>query len=292
MEILSQNTDAFCIFDVDDVTSPVVFASPHSGRRYAPEFLKMSVLDAKAIRSSEDAYVDQLIDFVPQLGCPLLVAKAPRAYVDLNRAPYELDPALIENVRMRSQNPRVASGLGVIPRVVANAREIYRGKISRPEADRRIQTVWKPYHEALKKLLDRAKARFGYALLVDVHSMPHEAVAYLSKPHAGAQIVLGDRFGASADAEISDVFEFALRQEEFIVNRNTPFAGAFIAQEYGQPILGYHALQLEIDRSLYLKANGIVLRDDVEAFKQRLRSVFAEVVEHFGPTRVHHLAAE
>ena len=152
--------------------SPVVIASPHSGSNYPKTFVSQSILDAKRLRSSEDAFVDLLFAAAPRLGMPLLAAKMPRAYVDLNRSSEELDPALIEGARRRGQNPRVASGLGVIPRVVSNGRAIYSGKITMQEARMRIDDYWFPYHTALQRLLDAAHTRFGEAILIDCHSMP------------------------------------------------------------------------------------------------------------------------
>lgn len=178
-------------------TTSVVFASPHSGRNYPLSFLRKSVLDEQTIRSSEDAFVDLLFEAVPGMGSPLLTALAPRAFIDVNRSADELDPALIEGVRKIAHNPRVASGLGVIPRVVANGRAIYRGKLSRNEADARLSLYWAPYHAALERLLSESLAAFGEAVLIDCHSMPHEAIESLSHPAGRPDIVLGDRFGAA-----------------------------------------------------------------------------------------------
>ena len=160
----------------EERTTSVVFASPHSGRDYPVAFIRKSVLDEQQIRSSEDVFVDQLFRSAPEFGAPLLTALAPRSYVDLNRAPEELDQALIEGVRRISHNPRVASGLGVIPRVVANGRAIYRGKMTLDEAHHRISHYWRPYHDMLQTLLDESQNKFGEAILIDCHSMPHEAL--------------------------------------------------------------------------------------------------------------------
>ena len=190
--------------------TPVIFASPHSGRDYPAAFLDQTLLDARLIRSSEDAFVDQLFDAAPLYGAPLLVAQVPRAYLDLNRAPDELDPALIDGIARPPHNPRVSSGLGVIPRVVANGRPIYRGKLSLAEARHRIATVWHPYHNALRQLIDENQAQFGQAILIDCHSMPHEAIEAHARPgHVRPDVVLGDRFGAAAGREVIDCIESA-----------------------------------------------------------------------------------
>ena len=271
--------------------SCVLFASPHSGRDYSWSFLRSSVLDEHVIRSSEDAFVDLLFDAAPTFGASFIRAGAPRAYVDLNRACDELDPALIEGLRRQGHNPRVASGLGVIPRVVANGRAIYRGKISRAEAEKRIEDIWRPYHGMLQKLLDQAHQRHGQAVLLDCHSMPHEAMdGVVRTGMRRPDVVLGDRFGASASGEVVDRVEAAFASAGFVVTRNTPFAGAYITQAYGRPARGQHAVQVEIDRSLYMNETLIRPNGDFDEVRAALRKVVAEVAQ-IGQGRVP-LAAE
>jgi N-formylglutamate amidohydrolase len=271
--------------------SCVVFASPHSGRDYTWSFLRRSVLNEHAIRSSEDAFVDQLFECAPQFGAAFLKAGAPRAFVDLNRARDELDPALIESVRRIGHNPRIASGLGVIPRVVANGRAIYRGKMTLHEAEERIRDYWEPYHAKLQTLLDTAHARHGQTVLIDCHSMPHEAMDGVAR--AGMKrpdVVLGDRFGAAASGEVVDRIEAAFASAGFIVTRNAPFAGAYITQAYGKPSKGQHAVQVEIDRSLYMNEKLIRPNGDFETVRTALRGVIEEVAQ-IGQGRIP-LAAE
>jgi len=259
-------------------TTSVVFASPHSGREYSKAFLGMAVLNEHEIRSSEDAYVDDLFEAAPKYGAPLLTARAPRAFLDLNRAPEELDQAVIEGVRRVSQNPRVVSGLGVIPRVVANGRAIYRGKISLDEAHRRITYYWRPYHDMLQTLLDEAQNDFGEAILVDCHSMPHEALENVGPPGAARpEIVLGDRFGASASGDIVERLEAAFASAGLRVARNMPFAGAHIVQNYGRPTRGQHAVQVEIDRALYMNELTLQPNADFAAFKDLITTIIADV---------------
>jgi len=273
-------------------SSAIVVASPHSGRTYTPAFLGASVLDAKGIRSSEDAFVDLLLDRVPSLGAPLITADAPRAYVDLNRSQDELDPSVIEDIPRSALNPRVSSGLGVIPRVVSNGRAIYRGKISRHEALARIETIWRPYHRQLQSLLDESRAQFGRAILIDVHSMPHEAIDSVHHTqHLPPEIVLGDRFGASCNGRITDAAEAAFRRAGFRVARNAPFAGAFIAQHYGRPSYNQHVLQIEIDRSLYMHEQLVQPNADFHTFKARFEGVLADIVA-IGSMGIRSLAAE
>ncbi|WP_299562133.1 N-formylglutamate amidohydrolase [uncultured Sulfitobacter sp.] len=281
-------------FDVSLPQRPaacVVFASPHSGRDYMWSFMRQTVLNEHAIRSSEDAFVDKLFECAPEYGAAFIKAGAPRAFVDLNRSADELDPALIEGVRRVGHNPRIASGLGVIPRVVANGRAIYRGKMTRHEAQKRIDRYWTPYHRRLQELLSKAHDRHGQAVLVDCHSMPHEAMdgvvrAGLRRP----DIVLGDRYGAAASGDVVDRIEAAFAEAGFIVTRNAPFAGAYITQAYGKPAQGQHAVQVEIDRSLYMNEKLIRPNGDFETVRAALRRVVSQIAQ-IGQGRVP-LAAE
>ncbi|MFP7674175.1 N-formylglutamate amidohydrolase [Marivita sp. S0852] len=269
---------AYHLVQPENHTSRVVFASPHSGRDYCWSFLRHTALDEVTIRSSEDAFVDRLFDCAPQFGAPFIKAGAPRAFIDLNRSAEELDPALIEGVRRQTHNPRVSSGLGVVPRVVANGRAIYHGKLPRAEADQRIEQYWRPYHEQLRALINTAHARFGEAILVDCHSMPHEALDGVAKSVARRpQIVLGDRFGASASQTVVDQIEAAFVDAGLVVARNTPFAGAYITQAYGRPSRGQHAVQIEIDRSIYMDERGVRPNANFHNFRKLLRSVIAEI---------------
>ncbi len=263
-------------------TTGAVFASPHSGKDYPWAFLRASVLDERSIRSSEDAFVDELFGAAPTHGAPLIAARAPRAYIDLNRSADELDPALIRGVATVTHNPRVSSGLGVIPRVVAGGRAIYRGKISLEEARGRIAEVWRPYHRALQREIDEARAGFGLALLIDCHSMPHEAIDAAGSRKGGRklpEVVLGDRFGAACGAEMMDLVESAFSRAGFRVARNAPFAGAYVAQSYGRPARGQHAIQVEIDRSLYMNEETIEPGPRFEEIRARLSEVIAEIAE-------------
>ena len=267
-------------------STSVVFASPHSGRQYPPEFLARTILDERAIRTSEDAFVDQLLDCVPALGAPLIAARAPRAFIDLNRAPDELDPALVEGVRPIAHNPRVSSGLGIIPRVVSGGRAIYRGKLTQSEAEARIATWWRPYHARLQRLLDETRDEFGEAVLVDFHSMPHEAIDSLASSGARRpDIVIGDRFGATAHPVVVERIEEAFERAGLRVMRNAPFAGAFIAQTYGRPSRRQHAVQIEVDRSLYMNEQEIRPNANFAGFKQLLAQVLSDIC-HAGRGRL------
>lgn len=283
---------AFTLTHPERRTTSVVFASPHSGCDYPWSFVRRTALNEHSVRSSEDAFVDQLFAPAPRFGAPFLTAGAPRAFVDLNRSVEELDPALIEGVRKSGHNPRVASGLGVIPRVVANGQAIYSGKIPMEEAQRRIDTYWHPYHKTLKTLLDDAFAAFGRSVLIDCHSMPHEAMdSVVRGGNRRPDVVLGDRFGAAASEDVVDRVEAAFVRAGLTVARNTPFAGAFITQHYGRPADARHAVQIEIDRALYMNERQIRPNDNFDAFRTLLEGVIAEIAE-IGRADMRPLAAE
>ncbi len=272
-------------------STSVVFASPHSGRNYPWSFLRKSVLDAHVIRSSEDAFVDLLFADAPDFGAPLLCAQIPRAFVDLNRDSDELDPALIEGVRRTAHNPRVASGLGVIPRVVSNGRAIYRGKISKLDAEMRLRNHWQPYHDVLENLLAQSQTLFGEAILVDCHSMPHEAIESASRlGQPKAEIVLGDQFGGAAGGDVMDAIEAAFVSAGLKVARNAPFAGAFITQHYGKPARRQHVVQIEIDRSLYMNEQRIRPNKNFQSFQKMICSI-AQDISQIGSVKIP-LAAE
>ena len=269
---------AYHVHQPMDRNTCVVFASPHSGRVYPNSFMRQTVLDKHAIRSSEDAFVDTLFSSAPEHGAPLVTAGMPRAYVDVNRSEDELDPALIQGVRRSGHNPRVASGLGVVPRVVSNGKAIYSGKITRAEAQRRIDSFWRPYHAALRAELDHAKEMFGQAILLDSHSMPHEAMDSVAQTGAPRpDVVLGDRFGAAASDLIVGLVEDAFHAAGLTVTRNTPFAGAYVTQHYGRPSSGVHAIQIEIDRSLYMDERQIRPHHGFEPFCKLIDGIVADI---------------
>ncbi|WP_439562203.1 N-formylglutamate amidohydrolase [Roseinatronobacter sp.] len=272
--------NAFSFFPANMATSAVVFASPHSGRNYAPAFLTASVLDELALRSSEDAYVDLFLQNAPESGAPVLLGGVPRAYVDYNRAATELDPALIADLPKTTLNPRIMSGLGVIPRVVAGARAIYAGKIPRAEAEFRLNRFWHPYHARLTALMDEHRRRFGRAILLDMHSMPRDATNHDRRFAAKRpDIVLGDRFGAACAPDISDQVASIFTSAGFRVARNAPFAGAYIAQRYGTPSTGQHVVQIEIDRGLYLDETTVAPSRDFDAFARIMGQIIPKLSE-------------
>ncbi|MFO1162699.1 MAG: N-formylglutamate amidohydrolase [Reyranellaceae bacterium] len=237
-------------------TAPVVVASPHSGSTYSASFLAQAAVPLAALRRAEDAFVDELFAVAPTLGIPLLAARFPRSYVDANREPYELDPAMFEGPLPRPINhrsSRVAAGLGMIPRVAASGEPIYRTRVSSDEIELRLATCWRPYHTTLSSLVERTYHTFGGALLVDAHSMPSSAsgLGPRERDHR-VDIVLGDNHGEACAPELVDWVERWLADRGLKVQRNQPYAGGFTTQRYGRPGLGRHALQIEINRALYM----------------------------------------
>lgn len=265
----------FHLYLPESISCGAVFSSPHSGRDYPSSFLSDSVLDELTIRSSEDAFVDELFRSAPEQGAPLLAACAPRVYVDLNRRCDELDPALIEGVRQIGSNSRVASGLGVIPRVVAEERAVMSGKLSMDVAVSRLNRFYHPYHNQLRDLLDASWETFGQVLLIDCHSMPQKSLTGMSGPMP--DIVLGDRFGLSCGSHLVDEIESMLSRAGFHVVRNTPFAGAYITNAYGRPDSGRHCLQIEINRALYLNEKTITKTDQFTDIQVRLSNIVTQI---------------
>ena len=237
-------------------TSPVVFASPHSGRIYPPEFLADTRLDPLDLRRSEDSFVDELFGDAPTHGAPLLMARFPRAYCDPNREAWELDPAMFTDRLpewVNTRSPRVAAGLGTIPRIVAFGETIYKRKLNFAEAEYRVGRCWKPYHDAIAGLITATGTEFGACLLIDCHSMPSAAAG-----REGADIVLGDAHGTSCAPRVVRSVELALAAQGFTIRRNDPYAGGYVTRHYGRPREGVHALQIEIARDLYMDEQRIV----------------------------------
>ncbi|MFO1136117.1 MAG: N-formylglutamate amidohydrolase [Rhodoblastus sp.] len=233
----------------------LVLSSPHSGAVYPRRFLASSRLDAATLRRSEDAYVDELFAGALALGAPMARARFPRAYLDVNREPFELDPRMFEGKlpsHVNTRSLRVAAGLGTIARLVAESQEIYARRMPVAEALHRIEAGYRPYHAALRRLTQRTLKRFGVAVLLDCHSMPSHVAGVAGADGAKADIVLGDRFGTSCDPELTAVAEANLKARGYLVQRNKPYAGGFITEHYGHPASHVHALQVEINRSVYM----------------------------------------
>ncbi|TDR94010.1 N-formylglutamate amidohydrolase [Enterovirga rhinocerotis] len=268
-------------FDVAEPTrqlAPFVFNAPHSGSVYPQALLDASVLDARGLRRSEDAFVDRLFAAVVPLGAPLMSARFPRAYLDVNREELELDPRMFEGrlpARANTRSMRVAGGLGTVPRIVADGHEIYRRRLPVEEALRRIETLYRPYHRALDLLIGRTIERFGQSVLIDCHSMPSGS---LGRDEAKAEIVLGDRYGTSCAPALTETVERALQARGFTVIRNKPYAGGFITEHYGAPPIGRHALQIEINRAIYMDERTLTPLPAFADVAGRLTAVCSEVM--------------
>jgi N-formylglutamate amidohydrolase len=280
--IESELNPPFVVARPRELTAPLLFNSPHSGRIYPRAFLAASKLDALTLRRSEDAYVEELFGFVVGLGAPLLYAHFPRAYLDVNREPYELDPALFRDGLphyANTQSVRVVGGLGTIARIVSESDEIYREPLSLVAALERINRLYTPYHATLHSLLEESQQAFGLAVLIDCHSMPSNPIA----DHGGGRpdFVLGDRYGTSCNGELTRLAAQHLKALGYVVALNKPYAGGYITEHYGRPQAGQHALQVEINRALYMnetsfdKSRGFErLRRDLE---QMVRVLMAGV---------------
>jgi len=263
---------------------PLVFSSPHSGRDYPAAFLAASKLDALAIRRSEDSFVDELFGHVPQLGAPLLRALFPRAFVDPNREPYELDPAMFTTplpAFVNRRSPRVAAGLGTIARVVANGSEIYSGKLDFDEANERIERCYRPYHDALEDLIAHTRTMFGTCVLIDCHSMP--SIGGPMENDAGRRrqvdFILGDAHGRSCARTLTLLVEDTLRGMGYSVVRNTPYSGGFITRNYGRPERGVHALQIEINRALYMDETSFERTEGLARVAADMRDLAVRIAE-------------
>jgi N-formylglutamate amidohydrolase len=264
--------------------SPLIYASPHSGDYYPPDFVAASRLSDLSLRMAEDSFIDRLFAAAPAHGAPLLRATYARVYVDPNREPYELDPAMFDErlpAHANTTSPRVAGGLGTIPRIVSRGAEIYLSKLQFSEVEQRLRAIYFPYHQALKRLINQSVTEFGGCLLVDCHSMPSQGGPLdRNSEFARADIVLGDRYSASCRPAITELAVETLRKAGFSVVRNVPYAGGFTTANYGQPASGVQALQIELNRGLYMDETRIVPLPCFNEISERLAQfikVFADL---------------
>jgi N-formylglutamate amidohydrolase len=248
----SQAEPPFLRLGPDEPPIPVVLSVPHAGRDYAPDLLGASRVALATLELLEDRLVDRLIGRALGMGASALVALRPRAEIDLNRDEREVDPAMVAPPpasRILLQSQRIRGGLGLVPSRIAGFGAIWNRRLPAAELTRRIVQVHRPYHETLSALLEQVRDRFGTAILLDCHSMPPRAGGTAAQQ---AGVVLGDRYGTSIAPDYIDAAAIAARRLGFKVARNEPYAGGYITQRHGRPAEGIHALQLEIDRSLYL----------------------------------------
>ena len=251
----------FDVIEPLELTAPLVFASPHSGHDYPASFVAAAQLDPVSLRRSEDAFVDELYEQAPRYGAPLIRAHFPRAYADPNREPWELDPDMFSEplpAWVRTTTPRVRAGLGTVAKVVTDGAEIYADKIPFAEAERRVETCYKPYHARLQQLLDATRDRFGAYLLIDCHSMPSVGGPMDRDPGTDrVDMVLGDANGTSCAPSVTRLAHRTLKDMGYRVVLNAPYAGGFTTRHYGVPARHGHALQIEVNRALYMDEQSI-----------------------------------
>ena len=261
--------------------APIIFNSPHSGSVYPAEFLSASRIDVVALRRSEDSFMDEVIGGLSDRGFPVVKVHFPRSYVDVNREPYELDPRMF-NGRLPSfantRSMRVAGGLGTIPRVVGDGQEIYRERLDVDDALTRIEALYKPYHRALRRLINKAHQTFGTVILVDCHSMP--SIGISREEPRRPDVVIGDRYGTSCAGILPEVVEDTFTRLGYSSGRNKPYAGGFITEHYGNPASGLHAIQIELNRAIYMderRRERIARFDQVAADFSVLADALAEI---------------
>lgn len=274
-------------------TVPFVFCSPHSGRVYPSAFLAQSRLDALALRKSEDCFVDELFAHVASMGAPLLAARFPRAYIDANREPYELDPHLFSDPLpdyANAQSARVVGGLGTIPRIVADGEDIYARRIRLGDALDRIDRLYKPFHAMLASLIENTRRRFGYAILIDCHSMPSMLLAQPGS--ARPDFVIGDRYGSSCDPRLVRSLRDGIASLGYDSQLNRPYAGGYITEHYGRPARAVHAIQVEINRGLYLNEATLATTKGFEQLQSDLLDLTQTIFEDMPPLLERRAAAE
>jgi N-formylglutamate amidohydrolase len=248
-----EQSPPFEVMEPAEWRAPIIFNSPHSGSVYPYDFLNASRIDLPTLRRSEDSFMDELISDLSSRGFPVVRVNFPRSYVDVNREPYELDPRMFLG-RLPSfantRSMRVAGGLGTIPRVVGDGQEIYRERLTVDDALSRIEALYKPYHRALRRLINKVHQTFGTVVVVDCHSMPSIGVSR-DEPRR-PDVVIGDRYGTSCAPLLPDMVENTMSRLGYSVGRNKPYAGGFITEHYGNPASGLHTIQLELNRAIYM----------------------------------------
>lgn len=258
--------------------APVLFASPHSGSHYPASMQDALCVPLIDVRRTEDAFIDELFAGAPALGAGLVAARYGRSVVDLNRDPHELDAAMFHDGPPRPcalPTARVEAGLGCLPRVGARGEAIYARLLTRAEGEERLVHVHDAYHLHLTGELEALRRAHGHALLIDCHSMPSLQPGRRSL----TDIVLGDRFGSSADARLMARIERSFRAQGFTVARNAPYAGGYTTRRYGRPRRGIHALQVEINRGLYMDEQRITRASGFAGLKDALQQVMAEIID-------------
>jgi len=277
VNIIPEQKEPFKIVRPNEITTPIVVSSPHSGNYYPISFQKVSAVNIAELKISEDCFIDELFESSISIGAPMIKANYARSYIDLNREPYELDQEMfIEQLPgyINTESLRVASGLGTIAKLSGNQKQIYNHKINLSDALDRIHNIYKPYHKSLGILINEAIKLFGFCILLDCHSMP--TIGATKKKHPNEQnklVVLGDLNGVSCSDLLTEKVESIFNQLGYMTKRNNPYAGGFTTEHYGNPIDGVHALQIELNKGMYLnevthtKTNSFLkVKDDLYQF--------------------------
>jgi len=268
--------------------APLIFNSPHSGRTYPKSFLRQSRLSLAQLRKSEDFLIDQLIEPLTAAGFGVVRVHFPRCYVDVNREPYELDPRMFHGRLpsfVNTHSMRVAGGLGTVARIAGDAQDIYARPFAASEALSRIETLYKPYHRALRRLINKVHQQFGRAMLIDCHSMPSRRLGPDSRPRP--DFIIGDRYGNSCAGAMPSLIENMVGDFGYSCVRNKPYAGGFITEHYGNPLAGFHAIQIEMNRAIYMDETDCSLCDRFAV----LRAQIGEIAEGLSRIAPHQLMA-
>ena len=279
-------SEPFAVIAPSSHDSPLLFNSPHSGKAYPKDLLSATKLDALALRRSEDSFVDRLFDAAPRYGAPLMKALFPRAYLDVNREAYELDPAMFSEPvpgHANIHSMRVVAGFGTIPRVVAEGLSIYRDKLPYAEAERRIDTLYRPYHALLAQMMAQNMRKFGCSVLVDCHSMPSLGAPVTPGERKSVDFIIGDRYGASCAPLVTDCIEDILTAQGYRVTRNSTYAGGFITGRYGRPEARQHAVQIEINRALYMDEARVIPAEGFGRLRANISALIAGLRRRLTP---------
>lgn len=267
--------DAFCRYGADMPSAPVVVSVPHAGRSYDAETLSRAAVPLETLYRLEDRFADLLAHDLIAMGHAVIIARQPRALIDLNRHEWEFDPDMIARLPREAVvrgSAKVRAGLGLVPRRLGGRTPLWRSALPWSELQERIARLHRPYHEALGQMLKRAKSQFGSALLIDLHSMPPLLPSFAGgKP---AEAVVGDLFGRSASTRISALAADMLRSRGLEVAHNHPYSGGHLLERHGRPDSGVHAIQIELSRALYLDAALLQPGEGV----QKMRKVVTELV--------------
>jgi N-formylglutamate amidohydrolase len=279
-KMLAEFTPAFKSYIPDIRTSPIVLASPHSGRHYPRSFTRQTRLPTAKLRTVEDGYIDQIFDLESARDFAAICALFPRTLVDVNRSADELPPYILHELRHDGPfviSPRARVGLGVIPTRINMDQDIYRHSLSADEVSQRLDHLYHPYHNALRSLLAETREKFGQAILIDCHSMP----GVDTHGNRRSDIILGDFYGQSCQPHTTQMIESILSSLGYDVSRNDPYAGGYTTQHYGQPDTGIEVIQIEINRDLYLDTTNFTPNTNFDTLAHDMQHMVQQLIQNF-----------